>query len=118
MNKSQIFKSAHEVARAIAEYVGDYKIAFSIALKSTIKKTNAGATQKYFSGWARRLQIKFNLELHGFASVGHNATKSGKPVEEFQFSSIEKFNELKNTIGNMGSYFFVGDEIRAYRYKD
>lgn len=33
MTKSQMFKKAHEIARATKAIVGDYRIAFSIALK-------------------------------------------------------------------------------------
>lgn len=40
MTKSQVFKSAHETAQKTVSIVGDYMIAFSLALKSEYIKMN------------------------------------------------------------------------------
>lgn len=40
MTKSEMFKKAHEVARSTVGIVGDYMIAFSIALKGVYKMSN------------------------------------------------------------------------------
>ncbi|OEY66787.1 hypothetical protein [Marinobacter sp. X15-166B] len=46
MNKSKLFKNAHKVAKATVAIVGDYMIAFSLALKAAYSELKNNMQQK------------------------------------------------------------------------
>ena len=80
MNKSQIFKAAHENARKIVKIVGDYVVAFSYSLKEVyagMKKSVAEQLNELgfvkVSAWKDRFYI--NLAGNGGNFAGERNAK-------------------------------------------
>lgn len=83
MNKSTLFKSAHKIAKETVAIVGDYRIAFSLALKglyapalSTEDKLVGMGMSVWVGGSNRRIYI--NLEhLESVFGLSCSTYKSG-----------------------------------------
>jgi len=114
MTKSEIFKAAHKLAKAVVDYVGDYRIALSFSLKTVIAKAKKGADSKWFDESAERVRVKFEIKMHGFAFVGKGATNSGKSTSVYKFESVSKYNEIKDC--SFGAYYFENGEVFANKY--
>jgi hypothetical protein len=80
MTKSELFKKAHGLARASKAVVGDYRIAFGLAIKALIK--HAGNFGKAM------------VETCGVAMIGPKGDK--KLFTAWNKESAEKFIESNN----------------------
>lgn len=69
MNNSEMFKKAHKIARETVELVGNYSIAFKLALKQVWAV--AKASEKKISGY--QTSILANSLILGAKSQGYNA---------------------------------------------
>ena len=94
MNKSELFKKAHGLAKAAKSVVGDYQIALSLALKSLY--SNGG---------------NFAKSLMDVCGVGLIGPKGGKKLfTAFNQKSAELFIAANNLnagkIWNDGQFYF------------
>lgn len=125
MSKSEIFKKAHEIARNTVALVGDYMIAFSIALKNLYKegkKMAATMQQKlealgltvWEGGQHKRIYISdkteeiFGLKIntYGTGSIS-NAFLNGKKISN---NKARKFLE-DNPYYDCNAKQFVGIDL-------
>lgn len=101
MNKSQLFKNAHKIARETVELVGDYRIAFSLALKNLYneKTTEQKLIEAGCSVWEKygKKRIYINVE---------------------QMSAVFGLTVNFYNTGNISSAYLQGEKIsnrQAYR---
>ncbi|HHY0551886.1 TPA: hypothetical protein ACVU5P_004205 [Vibrio parahaemolyticus] len=111
MTKSEIFKTAHEMARGTVKAVGNYMIAFSLALKEirtflkTARPVRAPLTRANRFGKRSFVTATF--------TASHVATfikENSRIVREF--ATLAAYNEARET-GNLGS-FWNNDEYTAF----
>lgn len=126
MTKSEIFKAAHALAKATVEVVGDYMIAFSLALKETYKMTEKTLEKKLIdlglSVWGEdfgkpRIYINpesmgaiFGLELSFYKTGSISAAKlNGEKI-----SNSKAYKLLQNKIYfDINSKAFVGTKLET-----
>ena len=66
MTKSEIFKAAHKLAKATVCYIGDYMIAFSIALKNIIAAAKKGVSPQKIETMTEKAKQKMEIKAFGF----------------------------------------------------
>ena len=81
MTKSEIFKTAHKIARLHAHLVGNYGIALSFALKAVYKAAKAGLS----------IVIKRSLRGSYFKAVDASLTGSARASAAINAESIQIF---------------------------
>lgn len=115
MTKSEIFKAAHELASSTAHLVGDYMIAFSLALKLTIKKSKLAKGNNIMTALKNKI-----IEMGG-----KEWTKNGMERVYIDSSILNKLEEekglLKSRFGaNNNKIFFdvkANAVMRSYKGK-
>lgn len=78
MTNSEMFKKAHKIARETVEVVGDYSIAFKIALKQVWAV--AQASKQEISG--HKMAVLGNSIIYGAKSQGYRSESLSVPIEE------------------------------------
>lgn len=69
MTKSEIFKAAHKLAKATVCYIGDYMIAFSIALKNIIAAAKKNVSAEKIEAMTVIAKQKMEIKAFGFTVV-------------------------------------------------
>ncbi|PHM23010.1 hypothetical protein [Xenorhabdus ehlersii] len=72
MNKSQIFSAAHKIAKNTVAIVGDYQIAFSLALRdvySSMISTENKLLKMGFSVWENHGHRRIYINIERFGEV-------------------------------------------------
>ncbi|KMJ46699.1 hypothetical protein AB204_02465 [Xenorhabdus khoisanae] len=72
MNKSQIFSSAHKIAKNTVATVGNYMIAFSLALRdiySSMNNTEKKLLSMGFKAWERNGHRRIYINIERFEEV-------------------------------------------------
>ena len=78
MNRSEIFKKAHQIAKSTVAIVGNYSIAFSIALKEIYSNNTASIADKLLAAggkvWEKdsMKRIYLNMSLVNALDLGIN----------------------------------------------
>ncbi len=111
MTKSEIFKAAHEMARGTVKAVGNYMIAFSLALKEirtflkTAKPVRAPMTRANRFGKQTFVAATFTA-----SHIAQFIKGNSRIVREF--ATLADYNEAREN-GNFGS-FWNNDEYTAF----
>ena len=109
MNKSQIFTKAHQVARQTVEIVGDYIIAFRLALKEVYASLQ-GMQQKLESlgmaVWGAEFgKARIYINLEDMASV------FGLVINQYKTGSISSASLNGEKISNSRAYKLLENKI-------
>jgi hypothetical protein len=91
MNNSEVFKAAHKAASRTVRIVGDYRIAFSLALKMIIKTAKLA---KQLNSFTRGL----------FVTGGMNAGKNDYEILVRIFDETAKINKPKKQSFNWAGF--------------
>ena len=106
MNKSALFTKAHKIARNTVKFVGNYSIAFSLALKEGYKnmktknKTQADITRER-QARINKMQPKTREEkmamlMSGYTPIQVAKTKKVKPTFWGTFDECDESGQLVN----------------------
>lgn len=82
MNKSQLFKKAHQIAKSIVAVVGNYSVAFSVALKEVYAESSKSVTDKLIKAggkvWSKGDMNRIYLNMKLVQALGLNINFNDK----------------------------------------
>lgn len=109
MNKSQIFTKAHQIARQTVEIVGDYIIAFRLALKEVYSQTKSASQKLQDLGmtvWGAEFgKARIYINLEDMAAV------FGLVINQYKTGSISSASLNGEKISNSRAYKLLGNKI-------
>ena len=117
MNKSEIFKNAHRVARETVKSVGDYMIAFSLALKEIYSMSKETAEDSLIKlggrAWEKFGMKRVYLSLNVLNSITNFGWNLNEKYNSFYYESgkiIRKCTKRGITTKIVGLYTENGFE--------
>ncbi len=103
MTKSELFKAAHKLARNTVKVVGNYSIAFSLALKETYKMTvkavktlEQKAIELGGNVWEKNDMKRVYITLAMFNELTNSACRLNESKNKFYVENNQMFRRYKN----------------------